>query len=156
MTGETTADPTEQGKQAVDEELILSEFRKAVSQLGELRRRETQLLRRVALLEYEQDQARAALDSQSADAARLRDELASARSRVAELEGALEARCNELGITHSRVMELEGALEVQSRELQAMTSSTSWRLTLPVRTFATSFAGVKRRLKRLFKPFSTA
>jgi hypothetical protein len=135
MTAETTADRTEQSEHAVDEELILSEFRKAVSQLGELRRRETQLLRRVALLEHEQGQARTAFEYQSTEAGRLRNELAGAHSRAAELEGVLEA---------------------QARELQSIMNSASWRFTLPLRSFAMNFAGLRRQLKRLFTRSSAA
>lgn len=135
MTDAVIEDRTAQAKQIVQEQLILSEFRKVASQLGELRRRETKLLRRVAVLELELGQARTALENQSTEAGRLRNELAGA---------------------HSRVAELESALEVQSRELQSMTSSASWRLTLPLRALAMSFAGFTRQLKRLFEPFSAA
>src|SRR6478609_5146336 len=68
--------------------VLAAEFRKAASQLGELRRRETHLLRKVALLELERRHEQVALESSSAESTRLNAELVDARHR---LEAALES-----------------------------------------------------------------
>jgi glycosyltransferase involved in cell wall biosynthesis len=83
-------------KATAEGEVIVAEFRKAVSQLGELRRRETHLLRAMALLEFEQFQTKETLEIQSAKAARLQAELGDARHRVAELDSALEVQARQL------------------------------------------------------------
>ena len=80
---------TETREQAGERAILAAEFRKAASQLGELRRRDTHLLRRVALLELERRHEQASFEAQSAELARLNAELADARHR---LEAALESQ----------------------------------------------------------------
>jgi hypothetical protein len=109
------AETLEQTRERV---LLAAEFRKVASQLGELRRRETQLLRRVALVEIEKRQQEASLEVQSAETARLNAELAELRRHQRELDRALEAQGRQLelkrrqaGTRRTRLEELEARLQ---------------------------------------------
>jgi hypothetical protein len=117
---ETETDMREQpGEQAI----LAAEFRKAAFQLGELRRRDTYLLRRVALLEHERRYVQAPFETQVTESARLNAELADARHHLEaalEAQSAESARLNaELADIRHRITELERALEAQARQLES-------------------------------------
>jgi len=91
---------------ASERALLAAEFRKAASQLGELRRRETHILHRVAILELERRNEKASLEAQSAESARLNGELADALHRITESDRALETQTRqfELELRHEQVL----------------------------------------------------
>jgi hypothetical protein len=124
---------------AGEQALLAAEFRKVASQLGELRRREIHLLRRVALLEAERRKEQSLLEAQSAESSRLKTELSEASVRVTQLDRALalleaerrkeqsllEAQSTEssrlkteLSEASVRVTQLDRALEAQARQLE--------------------------------------
>ena len=135
---------------ASERALLAAEFRKAASQLGELRRRETHILHRVAILELERRNEKASLEAQSAESARLNGELADALHRITESDRALEtqtrqfelelrheqvllqaqstdsARLNaELADARDRITKLDRALEAQARREQVLLEAQS-------------------------------
>jgi chromosome segregation ATPase len=117
---ETETDMREQpGERAI----LAAEFRKAAFQLGELRRRDTYLLRRVALLEHERRYVQASFETQVTESARLNAELADARHHLEaalEAQSAESARLNaELADIRHRITELERALEAQARQSES-------------------------------------
>jgi chromosome segregation ATPase len=138
-TQQTVRIECEPREQADERALLVAEFRKVASQLGELRRRETHLLRRTALLEIEGRQKQASVEAQSAESARLKAEVAGARHSIeaqsaesahlkAELAGArhsIEAQSAEsahlkaeLAEYRHRLAELDQALEAQTHQLK--------------------------------------
>jgi hypothetical protein len=112
----------EMREQAGEQTILAAEFRKLASQLGELRRRETHLLRRVALLEIERRQEQASREAQSAELTRLNTELSEARHKEQaslEAQSAELIRLNtELSQARHRITELDRALEAQGRQLE--------------------------------------
>jgi hypothetical protein len=152
---------TETQEEVGDPALLAAEFRKVASQLGELRRRETHLLRRVAFLETERRQEQALLEAQLAEMPRLNAELSETRGRLAELDRALEAQARQLELKRrqgearrKRTEDLEAALESRSAEILSLKESASWRLTRPLRWFAEKFPQSARQLKRVPRLFS--
>jgi hypothetical protein len=152
---------TETREEGGEQALLAAEFRKVASQLGELRRREIHLLRRVALLEAERRQEQASFEAQSAESNRLNAELSEARCRLTELDRALEAQARQLELKRrqgdarrKRTEDLEAALESRSAEVISLKESTSWRFTRPLRWFAEGFPRSARQLKRISQLFS--
>jgi predicted RNase H-like nuclease (RuvC/YqgF family) len=116
-------------EQAGKPALLAAEFRKVASQLGELRRRETHLLRRVAFLKAE-------LEAGSTRVASLKAELEAESTRVASLKAELEAES-------TRVASLKAELEAERKradgleaQVMGLRGSTSWRATRPLRWLA--------------------
>ena len=120
---------------ASERALLAAEFRKAASQLGELRRRETHILHRVAILELERRNEKASLEAQSAESARLNGELADALHRITESDRALETQTRqfELELRHEQV--LLQAQSTDSARLNAELADARDRVTKMDRDF---------------------
>ncbi len=89
------------------------------------------------------------------DALALQAELAAARSDAVALQAQLEARSDrmarlsrELASLQDLAWRSEALLEAAGKELDAVTQSTIWRLTEPLRRGAASFPGLSRRVRR--------
>jgi GT2 family glycosyltransferase len=127
-------------EQADDKDLLAAEFRKTALQLGELRRREIHLLRRVALLELERSQIEgalelqkerqnAALTEQAAGAENLRRELAVAKAdserlraelaRVTTIEEGLKAELTQKSAESNALRSEIEQLKAIEEELKA-------------------------------------
>jgi glycosyltransferase involved in cell wall biosynthesis len=90
------------------------------------------------------------------DVAQLKEDLGGARSRRAELEEKLATRAAEaarqdaeLVRTRGHAGQLARELERSQRQLEWMLSSTSWRLTRPLRRLGTASPKLRRKTRRL-------
>jgi|GEM_PF-1091087 len=138
----------------------LTEVRLRVADLEtQLAGRATEQARVAAALTAAADQvadleARVAVASE--DAARLKEDLADACSRGAELEGKLDTRGAEVARLDAELVRTRGhagqlahELEQSQRHLEWMLSSTSWRLTRPLRRLGTTSPKLRSYARRL-------
>ena len=116
------------------------------------------------------------LEMRSAEVSRLTADLTTTRSAVTELEREAALRKTALSTakmqletelamtraqavqrnadlvdTRRRLSELTGTLEERSRELHSLRASASWRVTKPLRLFATKFPWLSRQVWRIAK-----